>query len=107
VVCDPAEAIQQQFQQWATDFIAIHDINTDSSPRILAGLAAATQRKVQKLVIRRQGHGVALATLEFAELPGANGQMLRAGDGLGITEAGMLNLTATDDAEIVLFDLAA
>ncbi len=77
VVCDPAEAIQQQFQQWATDFIAIHDINTDSSPRILAGLAAATQRKVQKLVIRRQGHGVALATLEFAELPGVNGQMLR------------------------------
>jgi hypothetical protein len=77
VVCDPSEAMQQQFQQWASDFIAIHDIATDSSPRILAGLAAATQRKVQKLVIRRQGHGVALATLEFAELPGANGQMLR------------------------------
>ncbi|MFI4931123.1 MAG: hypothetical protein ACHP83_12840 [Burkholderiales bacterium] len=77
VVCDPSEALQQQFLQWASDFIAIHDIATDSSPRILAGLAAATQRKVQKLVIRRQGHGVALATLEFAELPGANGQMLR------------------------------
>ncbi|HET7526209.1 MAG TPA: hypothetical protein VFK10_09735 [Burkholderiaceae bacterium] len=77
VVCDPAEAMQQQFQQWATDFIAIHDVATDSSPRILAGLAAATQRKVQRLVIRRQGHGMALATLEFAELPGANGQMLR------------------------------
>jgi len=77
VVCDPSEAMQQQFQQWASDFIAIHDIATDSSPRILAGLAAATQRKVQKLVIRRQGHGMALATLEFAELPGANGQMLR------------------------------
>jgi hypothetical protein len=77
VVCDPAEAMQQQFQQWASDFIAIHDVATDSSPLILAGLAAATQRKVQKLVIRRQGHGVALATLEFAELPGANSQMLR------------------------------
>ena len=77
VVCDPAEALLQQFQQWATDFIAIHDIATDSSPRILAGLAAATQRKVQKLVVRRQGHGMALATLEFAELPGGNGQMLR------------------------------
>lgn len=77
VVCAPAEAMQQQFQQWASDFIAIHDVATDSSPRILAGLAAATQRKVQKLVIRRQGHGVALATIEFAELPGANGQMLR------------------------------
>jgi hypothetical protein len=77
VVCDPAEALLQQFQQWATDFIAIHDIATDSSPRILGGLAAATQRKVQKLVVRRQGHGMALATLEFAELPGTNGQMLR------------------------------
>jgi hypothetical protein len=77
VVCDPAEAMQQQFQQWASDFITIHDIATDSSPRILAGLAAATQRKVQRLVIRRQGHGMALATLEFAELPGANGQTLR------------------------------
>jgi hypothetical protein len=77
VVCDPAEAMQQQFQQWASDFITIHDIATDSSPHILAGLAAATQRKVQRLVIRRQGHGMALATLEFAELPGANGQMLR------------------------------
>jgi hypothetical protein len=77
VVCAPHEAMQQQFQQWASDFIAIHDVATESSPRILAGLAAATQRKVQKLVIRRQGHGVALATLEFAELPGTNGQMLR------------------------------
>lgn len=77
VVCDPSEAMQQQFQQSTPDFIAIHDISSDSSPRILAGLAAATQRKVQKLVIRRQGHGVALATLEFAELPGANGALLR------------------------------
>ena len=55
--------------------------STTSAPirraRILAGLAAATQRKVQKLVIRRQGHGMALATLEFVELPGANGQVLR------------------------------
>lgn len=77
VVCDPAEAMLQQFQQHAPDFIAIHDVASDSSARILAGLAAATQRKIQQLVIRRQGHGVALATLEFAELPGAGGQMLR------------------------------
>lgn len=77
VVCDPADAMQQQFQQHAPDFIAIHDIATDSSSRILAGLAAATQRKVQQLVVRRQGHGIALATLDFAELPGAGGQMLR------------------------------
>ncbi len=77
VVCDPSDALSQQFQQLPADFIAIHDIASDSSPRILAGLAAATQRKVQQLVIRRQGHGVALATLDFAELPGANGTTLR------------------------------
>lgn len=77
VVCDPSDAMLQQFEQNSPDFIAIHDVASDSSARILAGLAAATQRKVQKLVIRRQGHGVALATLEFAELPGANGQVLR------------------------------
>ncbi|MFO1220790.1 MAG: hypothetical protein U1E89_20675 [Burkholderiaceae bacterium] len=77
VVCDPSQAMLQQFQQQTPDFIAIHDIASESSPRILAGLAAATQRKVQQLVIRRQGHGVALATLDFAELAGAGGSTLR------------------------------
>jgi len=36
----------------------------------------------------------------------ANGETLYAGDGLGITAAGDLAITATDDAEILLFDLA-
>lgn len=77
VVCDPAEALLQQFLHVKPDFIALHDVATDASRRLLAGLAAATRSKVQQLVIRRQGYGMALATLEFAELPGSNGQKLR------------------------------
>ena len=44
---------------------------------------------------------VARGTLEV------NGQAIRAGDGLGITEPGPIAVRATDDAEFLLFDLAA
>ncbi len=77
VVCHPAEAMLQQFSQLAPDFIAIHDIGTTSSARLLAAVAAASSRKLQKLVIRRQGYGVALATLQFVELPLQPGRSLR------------------------------
>ena len=77
VVCHPAEAMLQQFSQLAPDFIAIHDIGTTSSARLLAAVAAASSRKLQKLVIRRQGYGVALATLQFVELPLQPGRTLR------------------------------
>ena len=59
------------------EFIAVHDIATASSRKLLAGIAAASGRAVQKLVIRRQGYGTALATLEFVELPTADNQLLR------------------------------
>ena len=65
VVCQPAEAMQQQFARLAPDFVAIHDVGTALSARLLAAVAAAASRKLQKLVIRRQGYGVALATLQF------------------------------------------
>jgi hypothetical protein len=77
VVCPAAEAMQQQFAQLAPDFIAIHDIGTNSSARLLAAVATASTRKLQKLVIRRQGYGVALATLQFVELPLRAGRNLR------------------------------
>jgi hypothetical protein len=77
VVCHPAEAMLQQFAQLAPDFIAIHDIGTASSARLLAAVATASSRKLQKLVIRRQGYGVALATLQFVELPLQPGRNLR------------------------------
>jgi hypothetical protein len=44
---------------------------------LLAGIAAASGRAMQKLTIRRQGYGTPLATLEFIELPTADGSLLR------------------------------
>ncbi len=74
VVIDPAEAIQQQFDVLRPEYIALHDIGTQSSRRMLAGLAAATGRSVHQLHIRRQGLGMPLARLEFVELPIGQGQ---------------------------------
>ncbi len=77
VVCQPAEAMLQQLSQRAPDFLTLHDIGTSSSLRLLTAVAAASSRKLQKLVIRRQGYGVALATLQFVELALAPGRNLR------------------------------
>ena len=77
VSCAPDLAMQQQFEHLHAEFIAVHDIATASSRRLLVGIAAASGRAVQKLVIRRQGYGTALATLEFVELPTADGSSLR------------------------------
>ena len=77
VVCHPAEALQQQFSQMSPDFIAIHDIGGNASSRLLAAVATASKCKLQSLTIRRQGYGVALATLQFVELQVQPGRMLR------------------------------
>ena len=77
VSCDPAEAMQLQMEHLHPEFIAMHDVGTTSSRRLIAGLAAASGRPTQKLVIRRQGYGMALASLEFVELPTAQGAPLR------------------------------
>lgn len=76
VSCAPAEALQQQFDHLDPEYIAVHDVGTNSSRRLLAGIAAASKRAVQKLHIRRQGYGTALATLEFVELPTSDGSRL-------------------------------
>jgi hypothetical protein len=60
--------MQQQFEKVAPEFLALHDIGTQSSRRMLAGLAAAMQTPVHQLHIRRQGLGMSLAKLEFVEL---------------------------------------
>jgi hypothetical protein len=76
VSCAPAEALQQQIDHLHPEYIAVHDVGTTSSRRLLAGIAAASKRAVQKLHIRRQGYGTALATLEFVELPTTDGTRL-------------------------------
>ena len=77
VSCGPAEALQQQFEHLQPDFIAVHDIATHSSRKLLTGIAAASGRSLQKLIIRRQGYGTPLASMEFIELPTADGTTLR------------------------------
>ena len=74
VVIDPTEALRQQFEVLQPEFIALHDIGTQSSRRMLAGLAMASGRPVHQLHVRRQGLGVALARLEFVELPLGEGE---------------------------------
>lgn len=76
VSCAPAEALQQQIEHLDPDYIAVHDVGTTSSRRLLAGIAAASKRAVQKLHIRRQGYGTGLATLEYVELPTSDGSRL-------------------------------
>ena len=77
VSCDPGQALQQQFEFLRPKFIAVHDIGTTSSRKLLNGIASAGGRAVQKLVIRRQGYGTALATLRFVGLPTNEGPHLR------------------------------
>lgn len=77
VSCDPGQALQQQFEHLQPDFIAVHDVGTASARKLLVGVAAASGRKIQKLIIRRQGYGTSLASMEFVELPTAQGTVLR------------------------------
>ena len=77
VSCDPAPALLQQFDHARPEFIAVHDIGTTSSRKFLAGVAEASGLALQRLVIRRQGFGTTLASLEFIEFPGADGSTLR------------------------------
>lgn len=78
VACEAAEALQQQFEALQPEYVVLHDVGTQSSRRMLQGLAAAMQRPVHQLHIRRQGVGMPLARLEFVELPvGADQPPLR------------------------------
>jgi hypothetical protein len=74
---EPAAALLPLMLQRRRDYIALHDIGTKTSLRLLGAVAAALQRKVQHLAIRRQGQGVPLATIRFVEVPGAGGERVR------------------------------
>lgn len=77
VTGDPAAAMQQQFDRLAPEFMALHDVGTSASLRLLGALAGSSGARVQRLSIRRQGHGVALAVLQFVEVPAADGSLVR------------------------------
>lgn len=77
VSCEPAEALTQQFDHLNPEYVAVHDLGTSASRKLLGGIAAAAQRPLQRLVIRRPGGGTTLATLEFVDCPAANGSTVR------------------------------
>jgi hypothetical protein len=77
VSCAPADALAQQFDIRLPNFMALHALGKASSRTFLSYAAAHLEVPVQKLVIRRQGFGTTLASLWFAEVPGANGQPIR------------------------------
>lgn len=77
VACAPGEALQQQFEHLHPQFVAVHDLGTRSSRQLLRGIAAASSRAVQKLVLRRQGGGAPVATIDFIEAPVGPQELLR------------------------------
>jgi len=77
VAGDAAQALQDEFARHAPEFIALHDIGTRASLRLLGSLAGTAGGRIQRLAIRRQGPGVVLAELQFVEVPLADGTPLR------------------------------
>jgi hypothetical protein len=74
---DVANALQLEFAQHAPQYVAVHDVGTRAALRLLASLASATGQRVQSLTVRRQGHGVAMAVLQFVEVRLADGTPVR------------------------------
>lgn len=77
VSCAPGEALQQQFEHLRPDFVAVHDLGTRSSRQLLRGIAAACSRPVHKLMLRRQGQGTPLASIDYVDVPLSAQQVLR------------------------------
>lgn len=77
VTGDAAPSLQRELQMHASEFVAVHDVGATASLRLLAGLAGAANAMVQKLTIRRQGYGLALAVLQFVEVPLSAGGAVR------------------------------
>jgi hypothetical protein len=77
VSSDVAHAVEQEFQRHAPEFVALHDLGTSASLRLVRSLAGAAGAKVQRLSVRRQGHGVALAVMPYVEVPLADGTPVR------------------------------
>jgi hypothetical protein len=65
---DVATALQGEFQQHSSEFLAVHDVGTRASLRLLSSLASASAAPVQRLTVRRQGQGIALAVLHFVDV---------------------------------------
>jgi hypothetical protein len=77
VACDPADAMQQQFDHLRMEHVAVHDLGTSASRKLLESIAAASQCLVQRLAIRRPGGGTQLAAIDFVDCIASNGMPVR------------------------------
>lgn len=78
VAGDVAEALQRELQRLRPRYIALHDVGTSTGLKLLQAMAQTTASKVLSLAVRRQGHGVALATVQFVEVVASDGATIRA-----------------------------
>jgi hypothetical protein len=74
---DAALSLQAEFQRLAPEFIVLHDLGLAASLRLLNSMAGPAGARVQRLSIRRQGQGVALAVVPFVEVALADGSPVR------------------------------
>jgi hypothetical protein len=77
ISADVAGSLQQEFNLHKPEFVAVHDVGSSASLRLIKSLAGAAGAPVQLLSVRRQGYGVALAVLQFVEVPLADGSLVR------------------------------
>jgi hypothetical protein len=77
VTGDAAMSLQQEFQRLGPEFIALHDLGLAASLRLLNSMAGPAGARVQRLSIRRQGQGVALAVISFVEVTLADSSPVR------------------------------
>jgi hypothetical protein len=77
VTGDASMSLQQEFQRLGPEFIALHDLGLTASLRLLNSMAGPAGARVQRLSIRRQGQGVALAVIPFVEVTLADGSPVR------------------------------
>lgn len=74
---DAAMSLQAEFQRLGPEFIALHDLGLAASVRLLNSMVGPAGARVQRLSIRRQGQGVALAVVPFVEVKLADGSPVR------------------------------
>jgi hypothetical protein len=74
VTCDAAEALRLQFEHLQSLHVALHDIGGNVSRQLLRQLTAHGGSAVQKLMIRQQGYGTLLASIDYATYTSPEGQ---------------------------------
>lgn len=77
VVGDPAEGLAAHFDACELDFMVMHGLGGLASRRFVGDLAKGRGVALERLVIRREGAGTALASLCYTDLRTSNGRYVR------------------------------